>query len=146
MSDERTPIVTHVEKQGGVLFDVYCGTQFARVNCTLTVDSTVLNIWDCCRHLGRIALKPDPVAAAVEKERERLKATVTTTMADLGLRCHGPSLLAAIDAKPEPVSEYERGRRDGTVGAKRRLRLALLGAGCPAKLLDVLNAQEPTDA
>ena len=59
-----------------------------------------------------LALEPNPVAAAVQAETERCKAIACRELGGRGELRDRDRLLAALDAKPEPVSEYMHGQAD----------------------------------
>lgn len=65
-------------------------------------------------HVGNVPLAADPERAAVLKERKRCKAAVTRAWVDEENNpSFLPAILLAIDAPPEPKSEYHRGYREG---------------------------------
>lgn len=91
---------------------------------------------------------PDPVAAAVRKERERCKQKFTTALAAL---CESAgiwsawreTLLSAVDAinaepEPEAVSDYWRGYKHGQIDMKSRcLTSGILPEAC--SVIDALQ-------
>ena len=67
---------------------------------------------DVTGHCGSMLLEPDPVRAAVHKERERILEAFERVLKSWGNPLDDyptQELLAAIDAPPEPASEYGRG-------------------------------------
>ena len=113
-------------------------------------DAPYVRIADVCRQVD-FSMQPDPVAEAVQAETERCKRIIANDEGVLSAYAHARTrLIAAIDAppKPEPVSEYRRGRRDQyarCIEATEGLRKTSVVAAIESVLI-ALRATEPTDA
>ncbi len=144
----REPIV--IELKDGEVYEIEARRNATDCLLTLVADCPTANQSRHLRvsngsHTMYFPFKPDPVRAAELKRDERAKCAVYQVLHD---KSYAADLIneiyAAIDAPDEKPSAYERGHRDGEVGAKRRLRLVLLEMNCPKHILDVFDAQEPT--